>query len=85
MYQPAFTTKKAFILLLLITMVALAAPEDAKEERHEPLEIVDQKAQTLADQIRNSKHLIAFTGAGISTSAGQLQYLTRINLGVESF
>lgn len=31
---------------------------------------LDQKAQQLANLIRNSKHFIVFTGAGVSTSAG---------------
>ena len=42
----------------------------AKIEHFDPPEMVDQLATELADQIKNSKHLIAFTGAGVSTSAG---------------
>lgn len=42
------------------------------EERCESAVGVDRKAQMLADRIRESKHFIVFTGAGISTSAGQL-------------
>jgi len=33
-------------------------------------EDLEQKARQLADMIRQSKHFIVFTGAGISTSAG---------------
>ncbi|KAE8443604.1 hypothetical protein EG329_001537 [Mollisiaceae sp. DMI_Dod_QoI] len=50
--------------------MADSAPKIAEEERHEAPDAVDRKAQTLADQIRKSNHLIAFTGAGVSTSAG---------------
>lgn len=46
------------------------APAKAAKERREPDKAVDQKADALAALISNSKHFIAFTGAGVSTSAG---------------
>ncbi|CZR58868.1 uncharacterized protein PAC_08760 [Phialocephala subalpina] len=46
------------------------APKVAPEERTESPDVLDKKAQTLANQIKKSKHFIAFTGAGVSTSAG---------------
>ncbi|KAF2101535.1 DHS-like NAD/FAD-binding domain-containing protein [Rhizodiscina lignyota] len=48
----------------------LTAPKIAEREHFDPLEVVDQLATDLADQIKSSKHFIAFTGAGVSTSAG---------------
>jgi mono-ADP-ribosyltransferase sirtuin 6 len=45
-------------------------PEIGEQERHEAAAAVERKAQTLVNQIKKSKHFIAFTGAGISTSAG---------------
>lgn len=50
--------------------MANTAPKVAEIEHHEAAAAVDQKAQVLADRIRASKHLVAFTGAGVSTSAG---------------
>jgi len=50
--------------------MADSAPKVAEKERIEPPNVVDQKAQKLANEIRASKHFIAFTGAGVSTSAG---------------
>ncbi|TVY42686.1 NAD-dependent protein deacetylase [Lachnellula occidentalis] len=50
--------------------MADSAPKVAAEERIEAPDAIDRKAQTLANQIKKSKHFIAFTGAGISTSAG---------------
>lgn len=51
--------------------MADTAPKVAEKERREAPESVETKARQLADRIRKSKHFIAFTGAGISTSAGQ--------------
>ncbi len=50
--------------------MADSAPKIAEEERIEAVDAVDKKAEILANLIRGSKHFIAFTGAGISTSAG---------------
>jgi len=48
----------------------LTAPKVAEKETCEASDAVERKAQTLATYIKKSKHFIAFTGAGISTSAG---------------
>ncbi|KAL1845387.1 hypothetical protein Daus18300_014552 [Diaporthe australafricana] len=50
--------------------MANTAPKVAGKEREEAPAAVDRKAQVLADHIRKSKHLVTFTGAGVSTSAG---------------
>ena len=39
-------------------------------EFHDSLETVGNEASRIADLIKNAKHCVAFTGAGISTSAG---------------
>lgn len=44
-------------------------PEDLVEIE-EPQELLEKKAFELAQWIKNSKHCIFFTGAGVSTSAG---------------
>jgi hypothetical protein len=50
--------------------MSLTAPKVALKERFEDASAVNRKAEALANQIRKSKHFIAFTGAGVSTSAG---------------
>ncbi|KAM7189023.1 DHS-like NAD/FAD-binding domain containing protein [Naviculisporaceae sp. PSN 640] len=50
--------------------MADSAPAIAEEEKHESPAIIERKAEQLAKLIRSSSHFIAFTGAGISTSAG---------------
>lgn len=50
--------------------MANTAPKVAEKEHLEAPAAVNQKAQVLADRIRTSKHLVVFTGAGVSTSAG---------------
>ncbi|KAJ5604205.1 hypothetical protein N7537_007161 [Penicillium hordei] len=46
------------------------APKVAEKEHRESLAVVDKKVEALAAQIKQSKHFIVFTGAGVSTSAG---------------
>merc|ERR1719161_3263158 len=40
------------------------------EEQYDSDDVLEQKVARLADMVRSSKHFVAFTGAGISTSAG---------------
>ncbi|KAI5923012.1 NAD-dependent deacetylase sirtuin-7 [Camillea tinctor] len=50
--------------------MANTAPKIAEEERQEAPNVIDRKAEALVTKIRKSAHFIAFTGAGVSTSAG---------------
>ena len=61
-------------------MVDSAIPLDEdKREFFDPPELLDEKIELLADMIKRSKHMIAFTGAGISTSAGIQDYRSGMN------
>ncbi|KAM0271915.1 hypothetical protein ACHAQH_008917 [Verticillium albo-atrum] len=53
--------------------MAFSAPKIAEAERREDPAVIDRKATTLVGHIRKAKHIIAFTGAGISTSAVEYQ------------
>lgn len=44
--------------------------EEKVKEHYDSAEEVERKCQLLAKMIKESKHMVAFTGAGISTSAG---------------
>ena len=44
--------------------------EEEKKEYFDPPDVLEAKVTQLAEWIRTSDHFIAFTGAGISTSAG---------------
>lgn len=58
--------------------MADSAPKVAAKERREAASAIDKKAATLVKQINESKHFIAFTGAGISTSAG-ISFVCKLN------
>lgn len=60
--------------------MADSAPKVAAKERREAASAVDKKSATLVKQITQSKHFIAFTGAGISTSAGSSSLKVLANL-----
>tara|TARA_R110002060_G_scaffold40527_2_gene51870 strand:+ start:313 stop:591 length:279 start_codon:yes stop_codon:yes gene_type:complete len=53
--------------------MADSAPKIAAEEHIESPQAIEKKAQIVADHIKRSKSFIVFTGAGISTSAGEFR------------
>jgi mono-ADP-ribosyltransferase sirtuin 6 len=57
--------------------MASSAPKVALKERRESPSQVDKKADELVCQIKKSEHFIVFTGAGVSTSAGELISLNK--------
>jgi NAD-dependent SIR2 family protein deacetylase len=61
----------------------IRAAGDTQEFFDTPEEF-DQKVKRLADLIRKSKHFVAFTGAGISTSAGVPDFRSGINTVLET-
>lgn len=50
--------------------MANSAPKVAEAERFETDRAISLKAKDIANLIKHSKHFIVFTGAGVSTSAG---------------
>ena len=53
--------------------------EEEKKEYFDSAEDLDVKVTQLATWVRESRHFIAFTGAGISTSAGVPDYRSGYN------
>ena len=53
--------------------------EEEKREYFDSKEVLDQKISKLAKMIMESKHFVAFTGAGISTASGIPDYRSGAN------
>lgn len=53
--------------------------EEEKKEFFDPEEVLDDKITKLANLILQSKHFIAFTGAGISTACGIPDFRSGVN------
>ena len=45
-----------------------------QEEYEEPESVIADKSATLAEAIRTARHLVVYTGAGVSTSASIPDY-----------
>ena len=58
--------------------------EEEKKEYFDPPEVLDQKCETLALWIKSAEHFVAFTGAGISTSAGIPDFRSGVNTVLET-
>jgi hypothetical protein len=58
--------------------------EEEKKEYFDPPEVLNEKCDTLAQWILSSEHFVAFTGAGISTSAGIPDFRSGINTVLET-
>lgn len=54
--------------------MAWIADKVTAEELFDAHDVLDRKANTLANLIKKSKSFMVFTGAGVSTSAGQLLF-----------
>ncbi len=48
--------------------------DEEKKEYFDPEDVLENKVELLAQMVLSSKHFIAFTGAGISTSCGIPDY-----------
>jgi len=53
--------------------------EEEKMEYFDPPAVLEEKCEKLALMIMSAEHFIAFTGAGISTSAGIPDFRSGIN------
>ncbi|CAF0971548.1 unnamed protein product [Adineta ricciae] len=53
--------------------------DPTKTEHVDPPEVLEKKLDQLADWIKNAKHFIVFTGAGISTSTGIPDFRSGMN------
>ena len=53
--------------------------EEEKKEYFDKPEVLDEKITMLAEMIITSKHMVAFTGAGISTASGIPDYRSGMN------
>ena len=62
---------------------ALKTDEEKMEYFDEP-DVLEEKITRLADMIKNSKNMVAFTGAGLSTAAGIPDYRSGANTIVET-
>ena len=58
--------------------------EEEKQEYFDEPEVLEQKIEKLAELVRNSKNMVAFTGAGLSTAAGIPDYRSGANTIVET-
>ena len=58
--------------------------EEEKKEYFDSPEELDNKVTMLAEMIITSQHFVAFTGAGISTSAGVPDYRSGFNTVLET-
>lgn len=53
--------------------------EEEKQEFFDSEEVLEKKINTFIEMLKNSKHFIAFTGAGISTSSGIADFRSGVN------
>lgn len=58
--------------------------EEEKREYFDSPEVLETKVDELVELIRNSKNMVAFTGAGLSTAAGIPDYRSGANTIVET-
>ena len=58
--------------------------EEEKQEYFDEPEVLEEKIELLANWVRSSKNMTAFTGAGLSTAAGIPDYRSGANTVVET-
>ena len=58
--------------------------EEEKKEYFDSQEELNEKVEKLAQMVIDSQHFVAFTGAGISTSAGIADYRSGANTVLET-